>query len=78
MSEAQHATGLSAGAFLLRAWLDEHGMSQRDFSALARISEGLISRYLSGDVAPGPLAIERIQRATGGEITLIDWVSAAA
>lgn len=56
----------------LRNWLDEKGLSARDFAARVDVSEGQMSRILRGLSQPSPALARRIDEATGGQVTPSD------
>jgi addiction module HigA family antidote len=50
---------------LLRDWLAEHELSQRDFGLLIPIHEGEISRLCNGKRDVGPALAIQLERETG-------------
>ena len=59
---------------LLKTYLRENKLSQRDFAARIGSSQGDVSRWTNGVYSPQVRARIRIQKATRGKVRVVeDW-----
>jgi len=56
-------------------WLPANGVSQRAFAPRINVSQPTLSRYLKGITVPNAITTAKIEEATGGEVTMADWVT---
>ena len=49
--------------------MDIHGGTQAEFAQACRISQGLVSQFLSGAKQPGWRTCQQIERVTDGKVT---------
>lgn len=52
-------------------------ISHASFGESVGVTQATINRYVRGERFPSPEMIAKIQSATGGEVTVTDWYSAA-
>jgi len=57
----------------LREWLKQKGLTQTEAARLLGVTQPYISQWVNGTV-PDPKNILRIEEASGGKVTLRDWV----
>ena len=65
-----------SGIARLAAYLDERGLTQTAFAALADVPGPQVSMWLSGRRCPGLASALKIERATEGAVPASSWVSA--
>lgn len=56
----------------LKQWLKTNGVTQREFSRLIKITEAKMSHLCSGHTACKPEIIDRINKATKGQVCACD------
>ena len=57
----------------LKRWLFEHGLTQAEFSELSGVSQGYLTELLSWRKRPSLDITDAISKATGGEVTAVDF-----
>jgi hypothetical protein len=57
----------------LKRWLFEHGLTQAEFSERSGVSQGYLTELLSWRKRPSLDITDAISRATGGEVTAVDF-----
>ena len=57
----------------LKAWLNLHGETQRDFAKRVRVTPGMMSHLILGRSSPGGDLALRIEEATDGAIKSDRW-----
>jgi hypothetical protein len=57
----------------LRRWLFEHQETLRTFGVRANVQPHILSRIMTGKRRPALVTMDKITRATGGEITANDF-----
>lgn len=62
----------------LHTYLQERGISQRDFARLIGVDPGIVSRLSRGLMRPSLELAAKIETATRGKIKAVSWVSAPA
>lgn len=60
----------------LAQYLHDHEITQAEFAALVRASQGTVSKLCNGGKRPGWGLAARIEKATGGKVPLSAWVKA--
>lgn len=68
---------LTKGAIGLRRWRATLGLSQAEAAALIPVHRRMYSRYEAGESIPVTGLLRPIERATGGEVTMVMWTEAA-
>jgi transcriptional regulator with XRE-family HTH domain len=58
----------------LSQWLKQQGMSQAAFAELIGSDQGHVSDLVLGKLRPRVKNIERIEKATKGQVRFADWV----
>ena len=61
----------------LRAYLDQHGLTQVQFAAQVGVTQSAVAKWLDGTRPSWP-TIERILAATGGAVTPNDFLPSTA
>lgn len=59
----------------LSQYLRKHRIRQMDFAEAVGVTQGVISRLVSGTVKPSLDLAVRIERATGGVVPVHAWVA---
>lgn len=49
------------------------GMTHASFGALVGVTQATINRYVRGERFPSPDMIRKIEAATSGKVSVIDW-----
>lgn len=64
----------------LKRWLEEHGLTAKDFAEQLLVAPSTITRAINGEVTPNSLLRRRIAKATRNAVTaeeLARWPLAA-
>ncbi len=56
-------------------WLDEEGMSQKEFAEVVGVNKSTINRMINGTESPSSDEIRAIFLATNGRVTVDDWAN---
>lgn len=62
----------------LSEWLSREGIKRKDFAEMVGVSPSLVTQLCDGTVWPGRGVVERIIKATNGEVTADSFVARAA
>jgi predicted transcriptional regulator len=62
-------------AYLLEAFLAEHGLSQAAAAVALGVSGAAITSWIHGDKAPEALSRHAIEKWTGGKVPALAWLS---
>jgi len=58
----------------LATYLKDRGMKRKDFAAAIGCAPSCVSEWIKTDRFPRPRYLERIAKATGGEVTANDFM----
>lgn len=58
---------------LLKTWLDRRGMTMAELGRRSGLPRAMISRYYHGENIPRREAMQRIIKATGGQVKPADF-----
>lgn len=59
----------------LQTFLDENGLTQRDFADRIGATQGAVARWVNGRRFPSPAVLRAIFAATGGQVTANDFLA---
>jgi DNA-binding transcriptional regulator YdaS (Cro superfamily) len=57
---------------LLKAYLEKHKLSQKEFAEQIGVTQGAVWQWLKGETKVRPSLFDKIEEATGGEVTRQD------
>jgi transcriptional regulator with XRE-family HTH domain len=61
------------GVMTLKEWRVKHGLTLRAAGELLGVSHVRVMQYERGDNSPRLSTVDRIEAATKGEVTRMDW-----
>lgn len=64
---------MNRGGEKLRAWLNKRKMTQSAFTIQLNVSWSTVSNWLRGRRKPNRESALRIEKATGGHVSVRDW-----